>query len=191
MQVLAEAYLRPRRGMARAAASGLSEGRAFGHLLLACGIAFLASVPNALGTAGRLDMADAAQAALSAHLFAFLFVAPLLLYGLAAGLHLVARAFGGRAGYLGARAAVARSALLGAPIALGVTLAGLALGQALPGLSLLSFAGFAYWLWLLAACFGEVEGFAATDRVAVCVAFGICGAGLLSVLLPAGAGTFR
>ena len=65
-------------------------------------------------------MDEPVSAAISANLFAWGAVAPLLGYGLAAGAHLVARAFGGRGGFLGARAALFWSGLAVTPAALAI-----------------------------------------------------------------------
>jgi hypothetical protein len=184
---IARTWADPRGAMAEEAAEGLSEARALLHLLLACGFFFVASVPAAVRTAGGLGVADPVTAALAAHLFAFGVLAPLLLYGLAALLHLAARAFGGRGGFLGARAALFRTALAGTPIALVLALAGVAAelaggGRLLPWLAWLGYAGLAFWLWLLAAGLAEAEGFATLPVAAVLAAAFAAVAGLLDVL---------
>ena len=125
-------------------------------------------------------MPEPLAATISAHLFGYLFVAPLLFYGLAALLHLAARAFGGRGGYLGARSALFWAALLGGPIALALALAGALVEIAggsgrLPWLDYLGYVGLAFWLWLLAASLAEAEGFGATGRVAAVMALGFVG----------------
>jgi hypothetical protein len=53
----------------------------------------------------------------------------------------------------------------------------------LPWLGVLSYAGFAFWLWLFAACLAEAEGFRHSGRVAAVVvaAFGTV-AGIVAVL---------
>lgn len=178
---MARSYRDPRAEMARQVAAGLTEARALAHLFLACGLGFVASLPGAVRKAQGLgDVPDPLAGTVSAYLFGYLFVAPLLFYGLAALLHLVARAFGGRGGFLGARAALFWVALLGAPIALGLALAG-ALAEIaggaglLPWIDYLGYAGLAFWLWLLAASLAEVEGFAATRRVAAALALAFAG----------------
>jgi len=114
---MAQAWSDPRGAMARQVAGGLSETRALQHLTLACGLGFVASAPAAVRRAQALqDVPDALTGVIAAHLFGYVFVAPLLLYAVAALLHLAARAFGGRGGFLGARAALFWAALLGAPI---------------------------------------------------------------------------
>ena len=178
---MAEGWRDPRAAMARQIAEGLSERRALLHLFLACGLGFVASLPGAVRKAQGLgDVPEPLAGTVSAHLFGYLFLAPLLFYGLAALLHLAARAFGGRGGFLGARAALFWAALLGAPIALALALAGALLEIAggaglLPWLDYLGYAGLAFWLWLLAASLAEAEGFGATRRVAAVLALGFVG----------------
>jgi hypothetical protein len=171
LAAVARAYADPRGGMAGEIARGLGERRALAHLMLACGLGFLASLPLAVRTATRLDLADPLAAAVAAHLFGYLFVLPLLLYGVAALAHIAARALGGRGGFLAARAAMFRAAALGAPLAValafGRATAGAALGPAaLPWFDVLGYVVAAFWLWLIAASFAEAEGFGARRRAA-------------------------
>jgi hypothetical protein len=172
---MAGAYRDPRRVMARQVAEGLSEPRALAHLMLACGLGFVASLPAAARTARGIAADDPLEAAIAAHLFGYLVLAPLILYALATLVHLAARAFGARGGFLAARAAVFWSALLAAPLALGFALARLAAeaaggGPLLLWLDYLVYAGSAFWLWLFAATLAEAEGLGATAPVAAAVA---------------------
>jgi hypothetical protein len=181
----------PRASMARQVAAGLSEGRALVHLMLACGLLFVASLPNAIRESRALSIEDPVEGAIAAHLFGFLALAPLLAYGLAVLVHLAARAFGARGGFRAARAALFWSALLAAPVALALALLGTAIEALVPALlplaTGLGYAGLAFWLWLFAASLAEAEGFAATGRVAAVVAAAFAGlAGLLG--LAAGGG---
>lgn len=177
----------PRAAMARQVAAGLSEPRALFQLMLACGLFFVASLPNAIREARGLEIDDPVQGAIAAHLFGWLAVAPLLAYGLAAIVHLVARAFGGSGGFIAARAVLFWSALLVAPVALGLALLGAGIEAtapaALPLAALLGYAGLAFWLWLFAASLAEAEGFVATTRVAAVVAATLAAlAGLVGLL---------
>jgi hypothetical protein len=191
---IGHAYRDPRDAMARQIADGLSEPRALAHLTLACALGFVASLPGAVRIAPRLDAPDALAGAVAAHLFAYLAVAPLLLYGVAAVVHLVARGFGGRGGFLGARAAVFWALLLAGPMALAFAYAR-AIAEStgavgvLPWLDYLVYAGAAYWLWLLAASLAEAEAFPATRPVAavILVVFAAVaiGVGTLSDAAPA------
>jgi hypothetical protein len=176
----------PRRAMARQIEGGLSESRSLVYLMVACGLFFVASLPNALREARALDIENPVEGAIAAHLFAYLALAPLLAYGFAALVHLVARLFGARGGFLPARAAVFWSALLMAPLALALALVGVAAEARpalLPATTLLGYAGLAFWLWLFAASLSEAEGFAATGRVVAVVAAALAGiAGLLGAV---------
>jgi len=93
----------PRGAMAREVAAGLSEARSLLHLMLACGLLFVASLPNALREARGLDIADPVEGAIAAHLFGYLALAPLLVYGLATRrvAAVVAAALGAVAGLVG------------------------------------------------------------------------------------------
>jgi hypothetical protein len=173
----------PRGAMRAQVAIGLSEPRALFHLTLACALLFVASLPNAVRTARGLDIADPVEGAVAAHLFGWMAVAPLLAYALAAAVHLAARAFGGRGGFLGARAALFWSALLAAPLALALAAVGVAV-EAVPALAgpaaWLGYAAAGFGLWLFAASLAEAEGFPATARVAAAVAVAaIAAAGLV------------
>lgn len=182
------AYPDPRAAMARQIEAGLTEPRALFHLMAACGVFFVASVPAAIRSARLIEADEPVTAAIGAHLFAFLFLAPILLYLAALGIHGLARLFGGKGSALAARAALFWSLLLLAPVALGIALVGalteIAAGPAvLPLLSVLGYAGLALWLWLFAASLAEAEGFSRSGRVAAIVvaAFGLA-IGLLAAV---------
>lgn len=185
---MVRAYSGPRDAMARQVRMGLGEPRALFHLMAACFVFFVASVPAAIRTARGIDADEPVAAAIGAHLFGFLFLAPLLAYAAAFAAHGLARLFGARGSALGARAALFWSLLLAAPLALAVGILGvaaeIAIGPAmLPVVSLLGYAGLALWLWIFAASFAEAEGFSRSGRVAAVVvaAFGLA-VGLLAVL---------
>jgi hypothetical protein len=189
---LVRAYPDPRASMARQMREGLSEARALFYLMAACGVFFVASVPAAIRTAHRIDADEPVSAAIGAHLFAFLFLAPLLLYASAFLVHGAAWLAGGRGTPLAARTVLFWSLLVLAPVALAIALATalaeIALGPGvLPWASLLSYAGLALWLWVFAACLAEAEGFGHSGRVAAVVvaAFGL--AALVVALLAGGA----
>jgi hypothetical protein len=165
------AYRDPRGEMARLMADGLTEPRTLMHAFLACALAFVASLPNAVREAAALDLGeDRLAAAVAAHAFLYVFWAPLALYGIAALLHLGAMAFGARGPFLNARAALFWSLVLGAPIALALALLGVGAEAAFgPGalgvVDYVALAALLGWLWLFSATFAEAEGFARTGRV--------------------------
>lgn len=169
------AYPDPRAAMARQLRAGLAEARALFHLMVACGLFFVASLPAAIRTARGIEAEEPVTAAIGAHLFGFLFLAPLLLYVASLVVHVVARAFGGRGSALAARSALFWSLLLAAPVVLALSLAGalaeIAFGVAvLPWLSVLGYAGLALWVWFFAASLAEAEQFEASGLVAAFVA---------------------
>jgi hypothetical protein len=186
------AWRDPRGAMEEEVATGLGEPRALVHLMLACGLFFVASLPTALRSARGLDVEDPVSAAVAAHLFAWGALAPLAAYGCAAVVHLAARAFGARGGFLAARAAFFWSALALAPFAVLAALAGvaaeLALPRVLPWIGWLDYAGLALWLWVFSGSLAVAEGFGRTGRVAAAIAAGFVGvAGLLAALAGGGA----
>lgn len=177
VDAMLEGWRDPRGAMARQVALGLSEARALLHLMIACGLYFVASLPNAVRGAQGLAIENPIEGAISAHVFGYLALAPLIAYALAAIVHVVARAFGARGGFVAARSALFWAALLGAPLALVVAMAGVATEGAswAPGLILaLSYVALGFWFWLFAASLAEAEGFSRTGWVAatVVVAFG-------------------
>lgn len=184
------AWRDPRRAMADEIARGLSEPRALAQLVAACVLLFVASVPNAIREARALTVDDPVGATVTAHLFGWVAVAPLIAYGLAALVHLAARAFGARGSFLAARAALFWSALAGAPVALGVALVGVAAEAAGQGgaawLGGLRLVALGFWTWLFAASLAEAEGFTATVRVAAVVVATFAGIGGLLALAAGG-----
>ena len=179
VDTIARSWRDPRGVMAAQVAAGLSEPRALVHLMLACVLFFVASLPAAVRTSTGLTVDEPVSAAVSAHLFAWGAVAPLVAYALAALVHLGARAFGGRAGFLGARAALFWSALAAAPAVLAAGIAGVFLPDGpWPGI-----VAAGLWVWLFSASLAEAEGFASTARVAAVV---VAVLGLVLVAVRAG-----
>lgn len=176
----------PRQAMRAEAAAGLTEARALLHLMLACGLFFLASVPRTMRFAAASDGTVPLDGAIAGLAFALLAVAPLGFYGLAALVHGLARLLGGRGGFLAARAALFWSLLLASVPALGLALAGvLAEAAAGPaGLAVVQWLApvvLMWWAWLFAASLAETEGFGNTGRV-----FLAAGATLAVVMLGFG-----
>jgi hypothetical protein len=185
------AWRSPRRAMVAEIESGLSEARALLHLMLACGLLFVASLPDALREARGLPADDPVAAAVAAHLYGYVALLPLAAYALAAVVHLVARGFGARGRFLAARAALFFSALAAAPLALGLALVGVA-AEASASPALVAAAGgvglaaLGFWLWIFAACLAETEGFTATGRVAAVLVAACAGMGGLLALAVGG-----
>ncbi len=188
---MALAYRAPRVATARLLGASMSEQRASFHLIAACLLLFLASLPNAVRRAGGLVVDDPLSAVIAAHLFGYFFVAPLLFYAAAAATHLVARAFGGAGSHLAARTAVFWSVLLAGPIAIALALLRVAVealraGALLPWVSYLGYAGLAFWFWLFAASLAEAEGFGATLPVAAVLVGAFLALALVLTALAAG-----
>ena len=91
-------YRRPGAVMRRLLAAGQREDRAIAILMGACLLIFVAQWPRLQREATLNPDAPPLDAQLGAALFAWLFIAPLLAYALAAVAHLVARALGGKTG---------------------------------------------------------------------------------------------
>jgi hypothetical protein len=173
VDAIARGWYAPRAAMAREIARVPSEGRALVHLTIACVLFLVASLPGAIRRSQAAAVPDPLEGVVAAHVFAWLAVAPLAAYGFAAVVHLVARVFGGRAGFAGARAAVFWWALLVAPLTLGLAALGAIAERAAPALlplaPWLGYAVLGFSLWLLASTVAEAEGFASTVAVAALV----------------------
>ena len=91
--------------MRRLLAVGQREDRALVFLMLGCALIGLSRIPRMMRGAGMADEIPF-QAGLGGTIFAWLFLAPLALYGLAALSHLAAMPFGGRGTWYGARLAL-------------------------------------------------------------------------------------
>lgn len=129
-------------------------------MMAACFLVFVARWPSlardaelqrqAAETAGLpADQVPSLQALMGINLFVLVFVLPLILYGLAALSHLVARLSGGKGDHRGARLALVWALLATAPAML---FQGLVAGLVGPGLQLtlvgLGVAGLFLWQWL-------------------------------------------
>jgi hypothetical protein len=126
-------YRAPRQVMRRLLSDGPREDRAIAYLLAACVIIFVGQWPR-LQRAATLDPdAPPLDAQLAGALFAWLFLAPLLFYGLAALSHLAARAVGGQGSWWSARIALFWTLLAVSPLLL---LNGLVAGFVGPGAAL-------------------------------------------------------
>lgn len=135
----------------------ITEARLLAYLIGACVLIFVGQWPLAARLA-HLDPAVPLDQRIGGALFAWVFVMPLVLYGLAALSHLAAGFIGGRGTWQGARLALFWSLLASTPLFL---LYGLVAGLIGPGLQL-NLAGGALAVgflghWLLALA--EAEGF--------------------------------
>lgn len=109
-------YRRPGRVLARrlSAPRGRGEARALITVILACFLIFIGQWPR-LSRVAYLSGQEL-DVLLGGALLGWIFIAPLVLYGLAALSHLVARAFGGRATWLEARMALFWALLAASPL---------------------------------------------------------------------------
>lgn len=104
----------PRRVLRRHLLQGLREDRALAYLMIACALIFVAQWPR-LARLAHLDDTVPLQALLTGALLGWVFMAPLFFYGLAAISHIVARLFGGRGSWFGARLALFWALLAASP----------------------------------------------------------------------------
>jgi hypothetical protein len=109
------AWRRPRQIMTRRLAPGTREDLALMYLFLACVIIFVAQWPRLWGAA-LIDPSIPFDLRLGGALLAWLFIAPLALYAIAALSHVIARLLGGRGSWFGARLALFWSLLVAAPL---------------------------------------------------------------------------
>lgn len=143
---IAAMYRRPRPVMARLLDMGPREDRALVFLMLFCLLGFVAQLPR-LSRESVLDD-RALDMLMGGALLGWIFIAPLLFYGLAALSHLVARILGGRGDFYGARIALFWALLSSAPLML---LQGLVAGFVGPG-AMQTLAGILWlavlgWFW--------------------------------------------
>ena len=140
-------YRGPRKAFARLLSSEVREDRALMILMAGCLIAFVARWP-ALARQAHIS-GDDLNMLLGGALMAWLFIAPLVLYALAALSHLLAKLLRGQGDWYGARVALFWSLLASSPLML---LNGLIEGFVGPGpglqlVGLLWFIVFK-WFWL-------------------------------------------
>lgn len=113
---IARTYRAPRRVMRELYAMGVREDRAIAWLMIGCFLVFLSQLPG-LQRAAVMDGSDFSQTTIYA-LFAWLMIAPLMFYGVAALAFLVTRLLRASATWFGARLAVFWGWLAAAPLAL-------------------------------------------------------------------------
>lgn len=115
------------------------------YLITGCFVIFVSQLPSALAGGPQWPPEAPAEARVINTFFGWLFIAPLLFYGVAGVAHLVARAIGGRGSFLGSRAALFWTVLAVSPLML---LRGMVQQLIGPGAQLLS----VEWLVALAFC---------------------------------------
>ncbi len=138
-------YRRPRAVVRRHLAAGQREDRALFYLMLACALIFVSQWPR-LSREAYLDAEVPLQALLGGALMAWMFLAPLALYALAALTHLIAMIVGGQGSWYSARLALFWSLLAAVPLWL---LTGLVAGFIGPGPALSLTGGLALAVFLL------------------------------------------
>ena len=111
-------YRAPREVMRRLLAAGQREDRAIAYLMAACAIIFVAQWPRLRRAAMENPEGPPFEAQMSGALLGWIFIAPLLFYGIAALSHLVARLFGGQGTWWGARIALFWTLLAVSPLML-------------------------------------------------------------------------
>ncbi|ETX29080.1 hypothetical protein [Roseivivax isoporae] len=152
---IAATYVRgPGSVMRRLLSAGQREDRALAMLMGACVLAFVSRWP-ALSRQAHLDGTEL-NPALGGALFGWLFVAPLMFYGIAAVSHIFARVLGGRGTWYGARLALFWSFLASTPLILLNGLVAGFIGSG-PALSLVGAAWIAAFLWFWIRCLTIAE----------------------------------
>lgn len=149
-------YRRPGDVVRGLLAEGPREDRALFFIMLACGLVFVAQLPR-LAREAHLQGLDL-NMHMGGSLMAWIFIAPLMLYALAALARMLGRALGGRGSMYGARLALFWALLAASPLML---LHGLVAGFIGAGLEL-DIVGL---IWLL--CFGWfwISGSLAQERM--------------------------
>ncbi|MHA6261917.1 YIP1 family protein [Arenibacterium sp. CAU 1754] len=147
-------YRGPGRVIDRLLEAGQREDRALAILMAFCALVFVAQMPR-LSREAHLTGQDL-NMLMGSTLMAWIFIAPLLLYGIAALSHLVARIFGGSGTWYGARIALFWSLLASVPIMLlhGLVAGFIGAGPAQQAVGLIWVLVFG-WFWL--TCLGRAE----------------------------------
>ncbi|MFK7745327.1 MAG: YIP1 family protein [Roseobacter sp.] len=137
-------YKGPGRVVTGLLALGQREDRALAYLMAGCMVVFIAQMPR-LAREAHLTGQDL-NMMMGGTLLAWIFIAPLVLYCVAALSHLVARLFKGKGTPYGARLALFWALLASSPLML---LNGLVAGFIGPGLELqaVGFLWFAIFIW--------------------------------------------
>lgn len=147
-------YKGPRKVFARLLGMGQREDRALILVMSACAVAFISQWP-ALARKAHLT-GQALDSLLGGALMAWLFIAPLLLYALAALSHVIALALRGKGDWYGARLALFWSMLAASPLMLLHGMIGGFIGPG-TGLQVVGFLWFAIFIWFWLSCLIEAE----------------------------------
>lgn len=114
-QDILRSYRHPREVLRRLLDNGQREDRALVYLLVACLLVFISTLPR-LAREAHIDPSVPLEARIGGALLAWLCIAPLVLYVLAALSHVIAKLFGGRGSWFSARLALFWSLLAVAPV---------------------------------------------------------------------------
>ena len=147
-------YRGPRRAFARLLSSEVREDRALMILMAGCLIAFVARWP-ALARQAHIS-GDDLNMLLGGALMAWLFIAPLVLYALAALSHILAKLLRGQGDWYGARVALFWSLLASSPLMLLNGLIEGFVGPG-PGLQLVGLLWFIVFMWFWLSGLLEAE----------------------------------
>ncbi|OED46560.1 hypothetical protein ACH42_03765 [Endozoicomonas sp. (ex Bugula neritina AB1)] len=147
-------YKGPRRAFVRILAMGQREDRALMILMAGCLIAFIARWP-ALARQAHLTGQEL-NMLLGGALLAWLFIAPLALYAIAAVTHIIAKALRGQGDWYGARIALFWSLLASSPLLLLNGLIEGFIGEG-AGLQMVGFVWFVVFLWFWLSGLIEAE----------------------------------
>lgn len=148
------AWIKPRAVMRDLLARGKHEDMAFVFLMIGCFMVFVAQLPRLSREA--FETGQDFMVLMGGTLMAWVFIAPLLFYGIAALSHLVAKAVGGGGSWFGARLALFWSLLAISP---GMLLHGLTAGFIGPGpaLSLVGIVVLVAFCWIWIGSLSVVE----------------------------------
>lgn len=158
---IARTYVRPREVFRRRLGAGVREDRALAVAMAACVLIFIAQWPR-LARQAHVDETIDLDALLAGALLGWVFIMPLVLYGLAALSHLAARVFGGQGTWFRARLALFWALLAASPLWL---FHGLVAGFVGPGasLSLVGFLALGAFVVFWGVGLTEAEGQRATS----------------------------
>lgn len=148
-------YSGPGRVVSGLLSGGQREDRALAYLMAGCFVMFIGQWPNLQRVA--IETEQDLHMLLGGAMMGWIFIAPLVLYGVAAATRIISLVFGGTGSFYGARLALFWAILAASPLFL---LVGLVSGLLGPGLEqrLVGILWFAFFLWFWFA------GFIATQR---------------------------